>query len=660
MNGAERARASGNAGLISTAAVVVVALAALVVNPGLGRIAAVPALAAALLLSILALAKRRSSREGAASRSKARETRGARDDKVLTLLRKSRDHQEELAGQVLATIRLAGGITEVIADTMDSVSAFQGDFRQGGASLKAITGLVDGFKEQVLQLTLVSQQSAAASEEMAASIERMSSESGSRYEEIKDLADLSRDGQMEMRMSLDIIKKVVASVDTLNGFISSINEIADRTSLLAMNAAIQAAHAGEAGRGFAVVAGEVRKLAGSSAESAQAISSRLAELIKSIRKAEETSVNSASIFATVEERVRRATDSFLEIRNGTGELAAAGREIRDVVASTKDASQQIKVVSEKVGDEVKSLQTRFEHLQKEADRIIGDLDTIQEGSGEINLNSLTTAQSDIEQLRLSASVLETSGLSEEESSSLATILKLQHLANVARIRAAIDGRVRVDRAMAADHANCELGVWLAERGGKEVRDAKLIKELDRQHQAIHLMAAEALEAIEAGKKKEAAILSARLAKASEEMVELIGQAFKARRPVFMSWNQGYIIGNATIDGQHRRLVDLINDLADAIDAGRGRDLLGPVLDELVSYAATHFKDEEKIFAASSYPDARMHRSQHEAFTFQAIKLRDEYRSGVNVLSADTLSFLREWLNGHILGTDKGYVPYLGG
>ena len=659
MKGADRAKAGGNAVLAATAVVVVGALAALVINPGLGRLVALPALAASLLLSVLALAKRRSSKEGAASRSKAREAQGARDEKVLTLLRKSRDHQEELAGQVLATIRLAGGITEVIADTMDSVSAFQGDFKQGGSSLKAITGLVGGFKEQVLQLTLVSQQAAAASEEMAASIERMSSESGSRYEEIKDLADLSRDGQMEMRLSLDIIKKVVASVDTLNGFISSINEIADRTSLLAMNAAIQAAHAGEAGRGFAVVAGEVRKLAGSSAESAQAISSRLAELITSIRKAEETSVNSASIFATVEERVRRATDSFLEIRNGTGELAAAGREIRDVVASTKDASQQIKGVSERVGDEVMSLQTRFEHLQKEADRIIGDLDTIQEGSGEINLNSLTTAQSDIEQLRLSASVLETSGLSEEESSSLATILKLQHLANVARVRAAIDGRVRVDRAKAADHANCELGVWLAEKGSKEVKDAALIKELDRQHKAIHLMAAEALHSIEEGKKKEAAVLSAQLAKASEEMVELIGQAFKARRPVFMSWNQGYVIGNATIDAQHRRLVDLINDLADAIDAGRGRDVLGQVLDELVAYAATHFKDEERIFAASAYPETRMHRSQHEAFTFQAIKLRDEYRSGANVLSADTLSFLREWLNGHILGTDKGYVPYLG-
>ena len=283
-------------------------------------------LVAALVLGALLLAGRRGSI--AADVSTKGSGSSTRDAEVLTLLRKSKDHQEELAGQVLGTIRLAGQITEILAESMGSVDSFKKEFGEGSSSLQSMRGLVDRFETQVAQLTQVSQQSAAASEEMAASIERMSSESGARYEEIKDLASLSHDGQTEMLMSLDIIKKVVASVDSLNGFIASINDIADRTALLAMNAAIQAAHAGEAGRGFAVVAGEVRKLAASSSESAQAISSRLADLIKNIKKAEETSVNSASIFATFEERVRHATDSFLEIRNGTGELALAGREIR--------------------------------------------------------------------------------------------------------------------------------------------------------------------------------------------------------------------------------------------------------------------------------------------------------------------------------------------
>ncbi|HUX40306.1 MAG TPA: bacteriohemerythrin [Rectinemataceae bacterium] len=648
---------TGGIGILAVAALLIVILAALTIFPGFGRPLAGIGLVAALILAGLSFSQVRDPK-GVASASGGKGAK--RDAEVLALLRKSRDHQEELAGQVLGTIRLANQITELLSASMGAIDSFKNDFGEGTSSLKSITALADRFEAQVAQLTQVSQQSAAASEEMAASIERMSSESGARYEEIKDLASLSHDGQTEMLTTLDIIKKVVTSVDSLNGFIASINDIADRTSLLAMNAAIQAAHAGEAGRGFAVVAGEVRKLAASSAESAQAISSRLADLIKTIKRAEETSINSASIFATFEERVRHATDSFLEIRNGTGELALAGREIRELVASTKGASDKIKVASDEVGSEVRSLQGRFGHLRDEADRIVGELDRIHDSAGEINLNSLSTAQSDIEQLRLSASVLEASGLSEEEASSLATILKLQHLANVARIRAAIDGKVRADRSLVLDQDKCELGIWLAEKGVKEIKDAALLREFDEKHPLLHRVAGEAIAAVERGNKAEAERLSVQLAQLSEDVVDLIGRAFKARRPAFMSWNQSYVVNNATIDGQHRRLVDLINELADAMDEGKAREALGGVLAELVDYAATHFKDEEAIFTATSYPDAKAHHSQHVALTKQVLELREAFRSGSNVLSADTLSFLREWLNGHILGTDKGYMPYIKG
>lgn len=642
---------------IASIVILLAALALIFAVPNLARPGAIVAFFAALVLAALAFGGGRRAGDAESSRQTADES-AVRRESTLNLLRKSKDHQEELAGQVLDTIKLAGQITEILQGTMGSVHSFQKDFDAGGASLDAIGTLIDRFEKLVSELTQVSQQSAAASEEMAASIEHMSAESGSRYEEIKDLADLSRDGQVEMKTSLEIIKKVVASVGTLNGFIASINEIADRTSLLAMNAAIQAAHAGEAGRGFAVVAGEVRKLAASSAESAQAISSRLSELIQSIRKAEETSVNSASIFATVEERVRHATDSFLEIRNGTVELATAGREIRDVVSTVKNASGQIKLASDQLGGEIRSLGDRFAHVREEARHIISNLEKIDASSGDINFNSLTTAQSDIEQLRLSSAVLETSGMTEEEASSLATILKLQHLANVARVRAAIDGRVNMERDAIADADRCELGRWLVGDGAREVRDVELLRELDTTHRAIHAKASEALAAVGRGDRSGAETLSAELARHSEEIVELIGKAFKQRRPAFMSWSRKYVTGNTTIDGQHLRLVELISELADAMDSGRGRDALGGVLEELVDYAASHFKDEERIFDTSSYPDSKMHKAQHEAFTRKALELRESFRSGANILSADTLAFLREWLNGHILGTDKGYVAYI--
>ncbi|MFZ4615649.1 MAG: bacteriohemerythrin [Rectinemataceae bacterium] len=657
-NASTQGQRQGISSIVSIA-VLFLSIAAAMFLPGLVIPLGGLALVASLVISwLLLVVPRRAALAAAEEAGHATAMANACNEEVLDILKKSRDHQEELAGHVLDTIKLAAIASDKNIEMQGSVEAFQDDFLLGRKAVGSINELVQRFDGQVAQLALASQQSAAASEEMAASIERMSSESGARYEEIKDLASLSRDGQAEMRSSIDIIKRVVSSIDTLNSFISTINDIAGRTSLLAMNAAIQAAHAGEAGRGFAVVAGEVRKLAASSSDSAQAISGRLADLIASIKKAEATSQASAEIFATVEDRVQRATDSFLEIKNGTSELALAGREIRDAISSLNEVSAQIKGASGEASGEVRSLDSRFSHLESATHSIAETMEIVTSNFNDVNFNALTIAQSDVEQLRLSGAALVASGVPPLEASSLSTILKLQHRAWVARINAAIHGKVKVDASKAGDHASCELGVWLAGPAKKEVGDLPELAELATRHRAMHERAARIITDLSAGKSGSIDSENRKLGEDTDLVIDLIGKVFRQRRGGFMSWRREYEVGNGTIDAQHQRLVALINKLAEAMDSGLGRDALGGILAELINYTATHFKDEEAIFSATGYPDTRAHRGQHEDLVKQVLKLRDDFQSGASVLSAGTLAFLKDWLNGHILGTDQGYVKYL--
>jgi methyl-accepting chemotaxis protein len=82
-----------------------------------------------------------------------------------------------------------------------------------------------------------------------------------------------------------------------------INGIASQTNLLAMNAAIEAAHAGEYGKGFSVVADEIRKLAEASAANSKAIKTNLAAIIAGIKNANEASARSSESFATVQREI---------------------------------------------------------------------------------------------------------------------------------------------------------------------------------------------------------------------------------------------------------------------------------------------------------------------------------------------------------------------
>lgn len=127
----------------------------------------------------------------------------------------------------------------------------------------------------------------------------------------------------------------------------------------------------------------------------------------------------------------------------------------------------------------------------------------------------------------------------------------------------------------------------------------------------------------------------------------------------MTWTDKLSVGVGVLDEDHRRLVALINELYDAMQAGQGKDALGRILNSLVQYTKMHFAREESFFAQTAYPAAAAHRTEHQNLTRQVLQVQEKYNAGVAVtLSLELLQFLKNWLIQHIQGSDQKYRPHL--
>jgi len=124
------------------------------------------------------------------------------------------------------------------------------------------------------------------------------------------------------------------------------------------------------------------------------------------------------------------------------------------------------------------------------------------------------------------------------------------------------------------------------------------------------------------------------------------------------WKDTYSVQIDELDNQHKRLIGLINQLYDAMLAGKGKSVNAPILDELVEYAQTHFISEELLMKKCQYPGLATHKEAHEQLTQKVEDFHTSYNAGKSSISIELMNFLNNWLTDHILTMDKKYVPYL--
>lgn len=129
---------------------------------------------------------------------------------------------------------------------------------------------------------------------------------------------------------------------------------------------------------------------------------------------------------------------------------------------------------------------------------------------------------------------------------------------------------------------------------------------------------------------------------------------------FMAWNDSWLVGIREVDTQHKHLVSLLNKLHEAMVHGEGKQVLGGILSELVNYTKAHFAGEERLMRQHGYAEYNAHKQEHDRLAGQVVKFQQDFTSGAatSSTSVEVLHFLRNWLQHHICGTDKKYVPFL--
>ncbi len=241
-----------------------------------------------------------------------------------------------------------------------------------------VSRVIYGVADKISMQTNEINQSSSAIEEMSASINKVSENIQNRIVVIDNLKDSASKGELELRDMIIVIKKITDSANAIMDLLKVINNIASQTNLLAMNAAIEAAHAGESGKGFAVVADEIRKLAEETSGNAKSIGQTLKDVIGNINISEKASVSTASYFGEIVDGVTKVHDLMYEIKTAMSELSIGGGQIVKSLGTLIDTSRLL-------GDSSDNMKEQLSHIADSINTVTMISNETKNGMDEVNL-----------------------------------------------------------------------------------------------------------------------------------------------------------------------------------------------------------------------------------------------------------------------------------
>jgi len=127
--------------------------------------------------------------------------------------------------------------------------------------------------------------------------------------------------------------------------------------------------------------------------------------------------------------------------------------------------------------------------------------------------------------------------------------------------------------------------------------------------------------------------------------------------MFITWEKKYETGIAIIDHQHMKLVELTNELSNALEESGGREMVPKTLQKLGGYTQVHFRTEEELMSRYDYVDTILHQNEHEDFIDKVTEFYGKLERK-EASSFELLTFLKAWITHHILEEDMKLAKYL--
>ena len=311
--------------------------------------------------------------------------------------RESEKKKAELSSYLERILRAGEAVASIARELDEAAAQAQAVAAQSASASRAIDGraagqaqsasrtdeLVSSFAESAsrVEKSIAEQaggveRTAAAATELTANAESVAANIAGAASFTEGLADQTSAGQEAARALEAAMDKIQAGSAGIGEIVEAMNQFAERTNLLAMNAAIEAAHSGASGRGFAIIANEVKKLAQAQSERAALIRDEVGGIESRVAEGARNAASLRSALAGIAAGAVGAAERLAEVREGTKEQVAASVEIRDAMSDLSRASQAIReesvkqaAMAEKASSAVASVSEGAADLRSQASSI---------------------------------------------------------------------------------------------------------------------------------------------------------------------------------------------------------------------------------------------------------------------------------------------------
>jgi len=313
----------------------------------------------------------------------------------VAILRQSLTTAQEVSSENLRMKEQLIAMTEQASASSSEIDANTESIRAGmtmldqnmntsSEAIEQITESISSLDGEVQEQVAMVEESTASVTQMIASIEGITKITERRRESADTLLEAVADGGRKVVATLDLVRQINDRVGDIQEITGIIEGISSQTNLLAMNAAIEAAHAGDSGRGFAVVADEIRKLAEASAENSRQISLILSAIVETIGQTNSSGTQMAHSFDAVDREVKQLHSSLSQIYASMNELRSGSDQILEAMTSLRDISGRVGTGSISINESTVSLRSRMNSTTSIASQVSQGMTEISVGVKEIS------------------------------------------------------------------------------------------------------------------------------------------------------------------------------------------------------------------------------------------------------------------------------------